>query len=250
MKASVFSPLVFVVLCGAIFLFCLGRGIWLTLVAHVGPVIVCDEPSFDFGNGNIGETVAHTFYLRNRGYAPVHISHVIPDCGCAVAKLAKKEIPVGESLPLNAKLLLARRHGHQHIRILVESNDPKNRHLMLVIHGNAVSQIETEPTEVSFGDIPQGTPANQVVDLRFGTPMKIERVASDSVHVSATLETVAEGASYRLHVQTKEQMPVGEHNSTVFILTDSKLEREIAIPVSAVVLESAKSTVDSTPLAQ
>lgn len=60
------------------------------------PPLAVDEPVHDFGTLVKGDTVFHTFVLRNIGEEPVNVIFVRPSCGCTIAEFDKVIPPGGE----------------------------------------------------------------------------------------------------------------------------------------------------------
>jgi hypothetical protein len=50
------------------------------------PVIAFDSLDYNFGKVAIGEKVAHSYYFKNTGNAPLIIGQVTPSCGCTTLK--------------------------------------------------------------------------------------------------------------------------------------------------------------------
>jgi hypothetical protein len=57
--------------------------------------ITFSEETFDFGEVNEGETVAHDFLFTNTGKAPMIISNARSTCGCTVPEWPREPIPPG-----------------------------------------------------------------------------------------------------------------------------------------------------------
>ena len=51
------------------------------------PRLVCEQPTFEFGELDESAVVEHEFVLRNAGTAPLNITSVRAACGCTVASL-------------------------------------------------------------------------------------------------------------------------------------------------------------------
>jgi hypothetical protein len=65
-----------------------------------GPLLIIDTSGSDFGSiPNIGYH-EHTFTLRNDGDSMLHISAIVPACGCTAASLKDSLVPPGHSTDL------------------------------------------------------------------------------------------------------------------------------------------------------
>jgi hypothetical protein len=91
------------------------------------------------------ESVEHTFILKNTGSADLEIKKVQPACGCTTAELEKNIIPPGDSANVAAKLSLAGRSGEVQKPINIESNDPTNSTLQLLIKGIVSADFQIFP---------------------------------------------------------------------------------------------------------
>ena len=64
------------------------------------PLLVLSEPSFDFGVAPQNSSLAHVFWLYNRGDDTLAIKNVVPGCGCTKAPLEKSVLAAGDSTRL------------------------------------------------------------------------------------------------------------------------------------------------------
>lgn len=53
---------------------------------------ICETPVFNFGEREIGETITHSFMLRNTGKSTIKIIEVKPACSCTVADVKNLSI--------------------------------------------------------------------------------------------------------------------------------------------------------------
>jgi len=83
----------------------------LAAAAFGGPRLAMDEMAFDFGYVPQHAKVAHVFYLKSTGDAPLKVDKVTPGCGCTQAPLDKTDIAVGDSARLEIIFDTGRRSG-------------------------------------------------------------------------------------------------------------------------------------------
>jgi hypothetical protein len=134
----------------SVFLFgCVVYAAWPTapswVRSWVGPSAACDEPEFDFGSVPSGPPIRHVFSIRNGGRRALEIVKVGPDCGCITVSSPEKVVPPGGSVPIEVSVASAGLRGAQRHNILVVTNDPARRHLILRLQGVVVAGQETVP---------------------------------------------------------------------------------------------------------
>jgi len=105
----------------------------------LGPKLVLQQSSFDFGDIKQGEKVSHTFVLSNGGGDLLTITDVKASCGCTAATPEDHELAPGQSTNLVVTFNSAGRMGKQSKTVRIYSNDPENPEMALVITGNVVS---------------------------------------------------------------------------------------------------------------
>jgi hypothetical protein len=86
------------------------------------PVLQFDRVEHDFGTINEGESVEHTFAVKNTGEAPLIIQKAAPSCGCTVPDWTKKPIPAGGTGFVKAKFDSSGKPGMQNKTITVTAN--------------------------------------------------------------------------------------------------------------------------------
>ena len=99
------------------------------------PKISFNEKSFEFGTINQGETVNHTFTIKNEGVNDLIIRNVKTSCGCTTGKLSSERIPGGEKITMDVTFKSAGKRGRQNKAITIISNDPKNSTEILRVIG-------------------------------------------------------------------------------------------------------------------
>ena len=204
--------------------------------AHA-PRIVCDQPTFEFGERDNSETVEHTFVIKNEGDLSLEISNIRAACGCTVANITSKLIAPGETADLTARLSLRGRSGRQRKSITVTSNDPVTPHLTLFLDGTAMIGIEAVPPRLFYGQITPAAVVEQCVEVRGGSvPFKIIAVESDSPKIATRMEVLEDGRKYRVCAATVPPLDQGQLRSTVTVRTDSEKIPVVNIPVAASVI--------------
>lgn len=201
------------------------------------PRIVCDQPTFEFGDRDNSETVEHTFVIKNEGDLSLEISNIRAACGCTVANISSKLIAPGEKADLTARLSLRGRSGRQRKAITISSNDPQTPHLTLFLDGSAMVGIEAVPPRLFYGQITPEAVVEQCVEVRGGSvPFKIMSVESDSPKISTRMEVLEDGRKYRVCASTVPPLDQGQLRATVTVRTDNEKIPVVNIPVAASVI--------------
>ena len=107
------------------------------------PVFTCDERDHDFGR--IRETAGyavHEFIFKNTGTAPLKISRVLTNCGCAQPEWSQKEIEPGEEGFVIISYDMVDRPGPFSKNITVYTNERTLRQA-LTIKGDVIPKPET-----------------------------------------------------------------------------------------------------------
>jgi hypothetical protein len=194
------------------------------------PRIVCDQPTFDFGSRDASEVVTHTFELKNTGNSDLVISAVRPACGCTTAQLVKSVIQPGETSKLGAQLSLAGRGGEIQKTILIESNDPANPALELLMKGKVVTEFQVSPSILTLRQSAAGQPGVGAIHISSnGKPFKITKVESSLPEVQVRVDPMPDGLSYQISAAL-ETIPATElAHFLLSIQTDNPLKQSLDI---------------------
>lgn len=208
------------------------------------PKIVCDEPSFNFGERDADTDVEHTFVLRNAGDANLEITDVKPGCGCTTAQLETRTLAPGQEVKLAAKLSLKGRQGLQTKPIMIMSNDPETPTLQLTLTGTAIPAIEVEPAMVNFMNVMDDNPREQTIRLtakKQGLTFKVLEVnAQDLDNYTYDLKEATPGKEYAIELKSKGALPEGSKHGRLIIRTDNKERPAILVNVASYVIGALK----------
>jgi len=208
------------------------------------PKIVCDEPTYNFGERDADTDVEHTFILRNAGDATLEITEVKPGCGCTTAQLETRTLAPGQEVKLAAKLSLKGRQGLQTKPIMVMSNDPETPTLQLTLTGTAIPAIEVDPSMVNFMNVMDDNPREQTIRLvakKEGLTFKVEEVtAQDLDDFTYELKEVTPGKEYAIDLKSKGALPEGSKNGRLIIRTDNQQRPIILVNVATYVIGALK----------
>jgi len=99
----------------------------------MGPVLVIEERTYDFGTLSDSETVEHTFVIQNSGNLPLEFSQVGVDCGWVSPHLSHKVVQPGASANLAIVGRLKGRKGAQKQTITLKSNDRTSETFLTIV---------------------------------------------------------------------------------------------------------------------
>ena len=126
----------------------------------VGPTTV------DFGRYKAAERKVATYRIRNAGQGILRIVRIRKGCGCATAESNRDVIRHGEEAEIKVVILANSIVGQYSKNTYVETSDPNNRYVRLVVSGNAVPLVQVKPeARVSAGRIPESQQWTQVFQL-------------------------------------------------------------------------------------
>lgn len=205
---------------------------------QAAPVIVCDQPAYEFGNADPAVPVQHTFLIANKGDAPLAIRRVQPSCGCTTAQISQTNINPGETATLPAQVNLQGRSGAQEKHIAIESNDPRTPTLMLTLKGNVRPDLQVEPESLTVSPLRGDQPVTVAVVFtnHSAAPIKVTRVETTATNLTASIAALEEGKAYRVSVSTVPPLQTGPVEGMVRIFTDSPARPVFEVPYHGVVM--------------
>jgi hypothetical protein len=206
----------------------------MTLLAQdAKPILQCEKPTFDFGNKDSSETVDHTFILKNTGTAVLEIKKVQPACGCTTAELEKKIIPPGESTKIAATLSLAGRGGEVQKPIFIESNDPANPALQLVIKGIIGTDFQIIPSTMILRKDSADAPATASVIVKSlkNDLFEILSAKTESEKLKVRWDKLSDENSYQVTANSEERFPPGQYADKITLETNHPIRKQLEISV-------------------
>jgi len=99
------------------------------------PILVFDDPVFDFGEANEGDLVEKAFHFTNRGTAPLLIERATSSCGCTVPDWPRAPIPPDSTGVVEVVFNTAGKPGAQTKQVTIFANTFPNEQ-KLTIRGN------------------------------------------------------------------------------------------------------------------
>ncbi len=218
-----------------IWIYVLVTSLALPLSAIGTPVIVADEPEFNFGEQSNNQSIDHTFVIRNDGDSELRITNVRSSCGCTVGNITAREIPPGETSEITASYNLRGRRGRQRSVLTIESNDPEQRHLRLIMSGYAMEPLSVRPSSVVFGQVAQGHRSLRQVELT-GTPeqaFELANVQIDGNGFSVVEQEEIAPHQYRLTIETLPEGETGHRRALLVVETTHPQVPRVQVPLHA-----------------
>jgi len=173
-----------------------------------GVARVVGSGTVDFGKYKAMERKVARHRIRNEGQGVLRIVKVRKGCGCATAESSRSELKPGEETEIKVVILANSISGRYSKNTYVETSDPGNRYIRLVVSGDAVPLVEVKPKpRVNIGRIAEGKKWTQAFELipteegvRLGAP-KVESACPVQA-TTAPLRGNTGGISLRLSVET------------------------------------------------
>jgi hypothetical protein len=135
----------------------------------------------DAGEAMSGAPLQATFAMQNVGTAPLEITRVTPECRCMVSRYDSRLAP-GARGAISVTLTTAGRHGMVEKHLTVESNDPTQPVITLILKVVLHQAVEILPAEHVRVPMRPGEAAEQELILRSyeKTPLQVTRVDCSS----------------------------------------------------------------------
>ncbi len=225
----------------------------LALVAFAGfvnaqeakaPQTIVAASVVDVGRIAKGETIEHTFEIRNEGDAPLEITRVKPTCGCTVAEY-DEVIEPGAVGSLRAKLDTSEFRGPIAKSIRVFTNDAGNPELTLVIKADVQAQIDISPGYARFVVVHgenYGT-RKQIVWSPDHPQLELIQATSPYPFVEVAHRKLEPGDSdyrkdanrWQVDVTLASDAPVGPMADYIRLTTNHPRQKVVRIPISGFV---------------
>jgi hypothetical protein len=187
----------------------------------------------DFGTVVEGDKVQREFVFENAGDGVLVLGKVGAGCGCTAALPSGKEVaPSGQG-----KIVVSFRTQGYKGRIVktisVESNDPQNPHLRLVLKGKVKRYISSEPEYVYFASIQASTGASQRVHVfsNQDAPFRIARLTCSAPEIGVSDVRRSAKGGYEFEVTVRPDLLPGAICGEVVVETDSSRQPRLVIRV-------------------
>lgn len=159
-----------------------------------------ETKQLDFKSVASDENITAKFRFQNAGQQPVKILYISTSCGCTTAGTAKKIYSPGEKGEVEVTFTFGGRRGLQNKVIVVQSDDPKEPSVALMLKVDILEVVKVRPTFLFWQQ--GGSKAPQILNLKMDDkiPAKIVSVMSSSPNFSAELRPADKGKDYEVVV--------------------------------------------------
>lgn len=155
-----------------------------------------ENPWQEFQRDPEVEYVEATFKFTNTGATPVSVKSVKTSCGCTTAEMAKKTYLPGETGVVTANFHFGDRVGAQRKIVTVKTVDGISQDLNIVVYIHRAMTLT--PSLVYWKKAQDALPQAVTLNTEPGQVVHVTRVTSPNPRFAVQLETVTEGAQYRV----------------------------------------------------
>jgi len=223
------------------------------------PRIVVPFTGFDFGDVYKGEVVSQIFVIKNEGDADLNLEFSAA-CSCEITN-TDRVINPGKEGKAQIELNTSSQAGVTNKFAMLRTNDPEKPEIVLSLSANVltspvggavngvalrqgkyVGPLFVGPATFWGFRAYAGRTGRVVFDISADrTPVRITRVEGHHDLLVTKLESVQEGKSYKLIIESTSSAPPGSYNSEFILITDSPVLPRLPIGV-AFRVEAAGST--------
>ncbi len=200
-----------------------------------------EETSHDFGNVPRGAKAEFEFELTNKYQENLHIAQARSSCGCTIPRIAKSDLKTYEKGAIVCEFNTRSFIGPKSAVVTVVFDRPYYGEMQLMVKGKILSDILTEPGEIQFGELEQGTEKSSNVKVTYtgGRKWEITDVRSANQHLGVKLTKVEKRngpVEYEMQVRLKDSAPAGDFSDQIVLVTNDNEYNLVTIPVRGNVL--------------
>jgi len=119
----------------------------------LGPRMIFDRLSHDFGTRVEGDELTFRFEFANSGSEDLVIQRTRFTCACVGASESVKTVQPGDSGHIDVRL--SSDPGGKKANVYIEANDPAGIHI-LTVRGEIIPRISVQPQYIDFGEVRLG----------------------------------------------------------------------------------------------
>jgi Protein of unknown function (DUF1573) len=201
-----------------------------------GPRAVVLEAVHDFGTIDQGETVSHSFTIRNEGTAPLTVSRIDLSQPGMKSRFGRTILP-GTQGRITIDWDVTRMRGEVAAEAVVHLDDPSQPRVTLAIKGTITPPFEIRPAPAIFFSVYRDEIAEQAVTIvnNEERPLRIDAIRPEGEHFLAELKTIESGRIYEVRVKVPRGMPAGRYMEGLQVDTDHPRRRQLRIGVNVLV---------------
>lgn len=202
----------------------------LASAAYARAELTCDAPTQSFTRISGDPALQTTYAIRNAGPAPVTIRKISTNCSCTTGKADKETYAPGESGTLVVTYAYGTKVGPHVKNIMIETDD-KARMIVSVAVVVQDPPLKLAPGLVWWKSGESPAPKPVMLQTSGGVEVNATRVTSSDPRVSARLETIQAGASYRVVITPADTAT--KLKATVTVETDYPKDHGRAYTIEA-----------------
>ncbi|HXG95331.1 MAG TPA: DUF1573 domain-containing protein [Blastocatellia bacterium] len=223
--------------------------------ASGAPRAVVPLTSYHFGDINRGEIISQIFTIKNTGDAELKIKEIVAGCGCETVG-SDKTIAPGQEGNVRIEINTMNQMGGIVRPVTVRTNDPNQPDIVFTLTANVLTglgggSVQSIPVRAGkhIGPVFVGPSdflgltslAGQKGKTEFTVaaergPVKLVRVEGGDAHIAARVETVEEGKSYKIVVESVPTDAPGIYEEHLRVITDSAALQSFPVTVRLNVL--------------
>lgn len=195
------------------------------------PSVSLVEKEFKFGQMGVGESLSHTFVVKNVGEAPLTLKQGRTSCTCTMSELKDDKVAVGGEAKVTLTWEPRKVDPMFRQTATILTDDPQNKQFEFVVQGEVVDVVTITPAgEWSLGEISDEKTAGVTgrIFSRLLESFKIVSLESSNPSVKVEYEPISEEelkdrslkSGYDVKVSVLPGLPVGP------VLADLKVTAE------------------------
>lgn len=144
------------------------------------------------------------FKYKNVGDRVVRITSVKTSCGCTTTALKKNDVAPGESGEITATFTIGNRTGLQQKTVNVETDDPQNKTMVLLLKANITQALALNPTFVYWQTGEEPKPKTIVARAGKDMPIKNLEIISSSQDFITKVERGSAPGEFKINVEPRQ----------------------------------------------
>jgi len=190
----------------------------------------------DFGTVARGASTVYRFEVTNLYKQPMNITGVRSSCGCTSPTVENGTFKTHEKAYIVAKFNTHTFTGRHGATLTISFGAPYRAEVQVRVHGNIRGDVVFEPGAIQFGNVDEGTPAEQQISVNYAgrDSWKIVDITNDNDHFEVELQETYRGAgkvSYGLLVRLKNNIPAGYVKDQLTVVTNESRAETQRIPL-------------------
>lgn len=214
--------------------------------SSAGPAAVSFSDTYDFGDIVQGEQREHVFAVRNERAGDLFVDRVVVSYASTVVSVDSL-LPAGGEGQVHLKVDTEKLRGSLRESARIYFTDESLDPVWLYLKGRVVLPVEIAPHDrIYFFTVKGEAPEEEILIINHqDRPLEIGAVTSSNPLFRVESETVERQTRYRLSVALDAATPLGRHESTITVSTDSPEFPSLEIKALAIVEDVVSTSLAS-----